>query len=167
MSRVAALEGAAQSLLDRIDKLDWSLGADAISWDFYGHVEPSAARLRALLAAHSAPAPQVSQAAADVLAERRRQIEVEGWTPEHDDEHADGELALAADCYEASGDGRADRSAPACWPWANEWWKPTSCRRDYVKAHALWQAEIDRLTRQNKQLLDKIEIIDVAAAREG
>lgn len=24
----------------------------------------------------------------DVLAERRRQIEVEGWTPEHDDEHS-------------------------------------------------------------------------------
>jgi hypothetical protein len=31
--------------------------------------------------------------------ERRRQIEREGWTPEHDDEHADGELSGAAACY--------------------------------------------------------------------
>lgn len=28
-----------------------------------------------------------TQAAVDVLAERRRQIEAEGWTPDHDDEH--------------------------------------------------------------------------------
>ena len=29
-----------------------------------------------------------SQAVLDVAAERRRQIEAEGWTPEHDDEHS-------------------------------------------------------------------------------
>ena len=34
-----------------------------------------------------------------IAAERQRQIEVEGWTPEHDDEHDEGELALAAVCY--------------------------------------------------------------------
>lgn len=38
-------------------------------------------------------------AASDVLAERRRQIEKEGWTPEHDDMHVDGELSLAAALY--------------------------------------------------------------------
>src|SRR5690606_333611 len=37
-------------------------------------------------------------AARDVLAERRRQIEAEGWTPGHDDKHAEG-LACAAACY--------------------------------------------------------------------
>jgi hypothetical protein len=34
-----------------------------------------------------------------IAEERKRQIEVEGWTAEHDDEHTDGELALAAVCY--------------------------------------------------------------------
>ncbi len=31
--------------------------------------------------------------------ERQRQIDEEGWTPEHDDEHEDGELALVAALY--------------------------------------------------------------------
>ncbi|MFN3833444.1 MAG: hypothetical protein ACK4SQ_14560, partial [Allorhizobium sp.] len=34
-----------------------------------------------------------SAAAADVLAERRRQVEAEGWTPAHDDAHKDCSLA--------------------------------------------------------------------------
>lgn len=34
-----------------------------------------------------------------IAAERARQIADEGWTPEHDDEHADGSLAMAAVCY--------------------------------------------------------------------
>lgn len=37
---------------------------------------------------------------ADLIAmERQRQIEGEGWTPQHDDEHTDGSLAMAAVCY--------------------------------------------------------------------
>lgn len=40
-----------------------------------------------------------SAAAQDLLAERRRQIEQEGWSPEHDDGHALGELGLAAALY--------------------------------------------------------------------
>lgn len=31
----------------------------------------------------------------EIAAERRRQIEVEGWTPEHDDEHPDGHMNSA------------------------------------------------------------------------
>lgn len=34
-----------------------------------------------------------------IAAERQRQIEREGWTPDHDDEHTDGSMALAAVCY--------------------------------------------------------------------
>lgn len=41
----------------------------------------------------------MSRAAADVLAERRRQVEVEGWTPLHDDGHEMGELGIAAALY--------------------------------------------------------------------
>src|SRR5690606_39870520 len=46
-------------------------------------------------------------AARDVLAERRRQIEAEGWTPEHDDEHSTQELAFAAACYATADEGDA------------------------------------------------------------
>ncbi len=36
-----------------------------------------------------------------IARERQRQIEEKGWTPEHDDEHGQGILALAACCYAA------------------------------------------------------------------
>lgn len=99
-----------------------------------------------------------SQAANDVLAERRRQIEAEGWTAEHDDTHSRGELASAAACYATeldlwTGYEQADRkgratliSAERVWPWSG-WWKPTDRRRNLVKAGALILAEIERLDR--------------------
>ena len=34
-----------------------------------------------------------------IARERERQIAEEGWTPEHDDEHEMGELAMTAVCY--------------------------------------------------------------------
>ena len=34
-----------------------------------------------------------------IAEERQRQIEVEGWTPEHDDEHDSGELSCAGELY--------------------------------------------------------------------
>lgn len=41
----------------------------------------------------------LSAAIRDIAAERARQIEDEGWTPEHDDHHAEGKLALAGALY--------------------------------------------------------------------
>lgn len=89
----------------------------------------------------------------DVLAERRRQVGVEGWTPEHDDLHGEGELAGAAACYalyrshvapdELMGEGIIEMS----WPWDVAWWKPKDRRRDLVRAAALIIAEIERLDR--------------------
>lgn len=35
----------------------------------------------------------------EIVAERKRQIEVEGWTPEHDDEYFLGHMAFAAAAY--------------------------------------------------------------------
>ena len=35
----------------------------------------------------------------EIAAERREQLGKHGWTPEHDDEHEHGELAMAAACY--------------------------------------------------------------------
>ena len=87
-------------------------------------------------------------AAIDVLAERRRQIEGEGWTREHDDKWTNGELAIAAACYAGATDMTIDINPAALWPWGAYWWKPTTYRRDLVKAAALIVAEIERLDRE-------------------
>ncbi|HHK4876623.1 hypothetical protein [Pseudomonas aeruginosa] len=106
-----------------------------------------------LYAAPVAPAQHsVPQAWLDVQAERRRQITAEGWTPEHDDEHSHGQMARAAACYALAGssapnDGTAALLVSLAWPWDEQWWKPTSTRRDLVKACALALAEIERLDR--------------------
>lgn len=98
-----------------------------------------------------------TQAAADVLAERRRQVEVNGWTPEHDDEHDGGRMAAAGSAYAlaaadhlhplSQGDGCYDTHAtPLAWP--QDWeFKPADPRRMLVKAGALILAEIERLDR--------------------
>lgn len=100
---------------------------------------------------------ELSKAAVDVLAERRRQIEVEGWTPEHDDQHGDGSMAQAAAVYAEyaasgflhfTGQKIAERgNAPVRWPWDSGWWKPKNRRYDLVRAAALILAEIERLDR--------------------
>lgn len=86
-----------------------------------------------------------SLAASAVLAERARQINAEGWTPEHDDQYSNGELAVAAGCY-APYNTQASM-CPAEWPWDSSWWKPTTRRRALEKAGALILAEIERLDR--------------------
>jgi hypothetical protein len=45
----------------------------------------------------------LTKASQDVLAERQRQVSAEGWTPDHDDEHRDGAMAIAAACYAMQG----------------------------------------------------------------
>ncbi|MGP5741979.1 hypothetical protein [Pseudomonas aeruginosa] len=100
----------------------------------------------------AAPGKEVPQAWHDVQAERRRQIEAEGWTPEHDDEHSHGQMARAAACYALAGssapnDGTAALLVSLAWPWDEQWWKPTSARGDLVKACALALAKIERLDR--------------------
>lgn len=85
--------------------------------------------------------------------ERLRQIEVEGWTPDHDAQYRDGSLTMAAICYaewehyeHPDGDD-ADR-IPINWPWSNDWWKPAGRRRNLEKAGALIAAELDQLIRK-------------------
>jgi len=80
-----------------------------------------------------------------IAAERRRQVEVEGWTPEHGDEHGDRQMAAAAVAYIRYGDEpRFAESPPGCFPWDLQWWKPAPYVRSLVKAGALIAAEIDR-----------------------
>ncbi|KWZ53342.1 hypothetical protein WK57_30605 [Burkholderia ubonensis] len=106
--------------------------------------------LRALLSPTQQPSGEVTDAARDVLAERRRQVEVEAMTPAGDDQYDRRQLALAGASYALSGAGAiaSDRSAPVVWPWSHEWWKPSTPRRDLVKAAALIIAEIERLDRR-------------------
>lgn len=87
----------------------------------------------------------------DIAAERRRQIEVEGWSSEHDDAHAGGEMADAAACY-AHGELIQDEADGRLWPWSEDWWKPKDRRSDLVRAAALLVAEIDRIDRQSARL---------------
>lgn len=82
-----------------------------------------------------------------IAEERQRQIDIEGWTPEHDNEHAVGEMAMAASCYAMIPDYRPLVLAPLGWPWIDGW-KPSSNRiLELQKAGALIAAEIDRLQR--------------------
>jgi len=78
--------------------------------------------------------------------ERKRQIEIEGWTPEHDAQHSHAELLAAAICY-AHNAGHFKMTSPRMWPWDEKWWKPSvgDKVRDLVKAGALIAAEIDRM----------------------
>ena len=93
-----------------------------------------------------------------IAAERERQITQEGWTPQHDDHHAQQELAQAAACY--AWPAPRPIEVKKAWPWDFQWWKPTvfgvdadwrevseARVRDLTKAGALLAAEIDRLHR--------------------
>jgi hypothetical protein len=105
---------------------------------------------------------EMTAAARDVLAERQRQIDVEGWTPEHDDVHARGQMAQAAACYALFN----TLPTPEMWPWGSAWWKPTeNHRRNLVRAGALILAEIERLDRAAKPI-DHTDTASAAGAGE-
>jgi hypothetical protein len=77
-------------------------------------------------------------AGSDVLNERLRQVEREGYSHEHDDGLVDGQLARAASCY-ALGERHA---------MPNDFLFKGGTRREMlVKAGALILAEIERLDR--------------------
>lgn len=85
----------------------------------------------------------LSPAAADVLAERHRQVTVKGWTPEHDDTYIGCELAAAAISY------IEPMEAENYWPadWHDGSFRPSDYRRNLVKAVALLLAELERVDR--------------------
>lgn len=128
----------------------------------------------------SGPACSMSKGAELIVTERCRQITNEKWSPKHDDEHKNGELAMAASCYAAPATiyrqeedlaNRVEFVEP--WPWEPHWDKrygygsrknnpgnvlpnPASFtskeRKDLlVKAGALIAAELDRLIRLEKK----------------
>jgi len=99
-----------------------------------------------------------------IAAERRRQIDVEGFTPEHDDRDVMGQLACAAAAYALPDKTNAKivKVEKGFWfeawiarkilfpeTWDASWWKPSPNDRirELAKAGALIAAEIDRLQR--------------------
>ena len=90
----------------------------------------------------------------EVYRERLRQLMMEGFSRDRDDHYQHGELARAATAYvsvaaTALDKGHQDTSKTlfSHWPWNREWWKPTTPRRDLIKAGALILAEIERIDR--------------------
>lgn len=77
-----------------------------------------------------------------IAEERKRQQEVEGWTLEHDDQHTDESLAMAAALYaspedrlelvEYCGECKTVERIDDPWPW---WWRNDGGR---ISDHHLW-----------------------------
>lgn len=103
-------------------------------------------RLWALSRSLAPDGSMLTAASRDVLDERERQINVEGWTPAHDDAYAPGVLTTAGCCYAMFGERK---EPPSSWPWPANWWKPKDGRNNLVRAGALILAEIERLDRQS------------------
>lgn len=98
-----------------------------------------------------------------IAAERRRQLEVEGYMPEDDESTGSGALALAGAAYavnmaeELVESGLPeDMDGTDLWPWNPRLMKLTGDRvRDLVKAGALIAAAIDvELAARERALLD-------------
>jgi hypothetical protein len=90
----------------------------------------------------------VSKEFAEIIAERRRQIYVCGYTKELDSLHNDCALIDAASCYFAAAVGRevptrGYDSAPLGWPWEERFWKPKDPHSNLVRAGALCLADAD------------------------
>lgn len=106
-----------------------------------------------------------------IAAERERQVSEEGWTPEHDDTHTVGELAMAAATYAFPWSfvptHLRDKysSREHLWPWDKDTFKPAGRGRNHhaerlrelSKAGALIAAEIDRLQRDSAAEFPSVE----------
>ena len=84
-----------------------------------------------------------------IVEERNRQLKKHGWSQEHDDEHTDDSLAMAA-CHYALPDKYVSVLIdlwPGSWNFDYDKKGHTTRIRDLEKAGALIAAEIDRLIR--------------------
>jgi hypothetical protein len=117
------------------------------AWSINGVLWIRQSAIRAAL--DGEPQPSAGEGGAGMIAaERRRQVEVEGYDATHDAEHSNGAILDAAiGCIEAVRHPHPTRT-PRAWP--NDWhWKGWKRYGDpiplLVKAGALIAAEIDRI----------------------
>ena len=87
----------------------------------------------------------MSHGAQEILDERIRQQSVEGYTAAHDAAHGPRPLMEAAAAYLLKARGVSRQTALFTWPWLRTSFKPTTRRRDLVKAGALIAAAIDAI----------------------
>ena len=118
-----------------------------------------------------------------IAAERRRQVEEEGYSAEHDAEHADGSLSAAAVCYASDEpvyileEGANGFFFKDPWPWEQRFdkrpskgnvtlykWSPAERLALLVKAGALIAAEIDLL--QSRPYFDDPKTVLVCGGPE-
>lgn len=121
-------------------------GSGLLDGDECRHIHACDNCRSSLLVAQTGHAPKAWH---DVQAERRRQIEAEDWTLEHDDQHAPGELARAAAAYLLYAFPRVPFDltlASRLWPRLSGF-NPKGVRRDLVRACAMALAELERLDR--------------------
>lgn len=102
----------------------------------------------------------------EIMAERERQISTEGCTLENDDRHRKGQLRDAAACYLLI-DGTSRGIIANLWPFFRLWWKPSTERRNLVKAAALIVAELERLDRLEMAQNPKTPEIDPPERQYG
>jgi hypothetical protein len=95
-----------------------------------------------------------------VIAERRKQI-AKGYTPEHDDKHAEGDLAIAADRLLLAAEGDLD-VARELWPWTD--WMPARLNQDGPMTH---EDRRDLLVTAAALLIAEIARQDRAVANQG
>lgn len=94
----------------------------------------------------------LSPAEQAVIAERRHQI-AKGWTPEHDDQHDDGEIRIQAGYLLAGHNIRHPRTGERTWVDPER----HNMRERLVIAAALLIAEIERLDRAYQRPDDDLE----------
>ena len=92
----------------------------------------------------------MTRAASEILAERKRQIESKGYKPEYDDNLNEMELSRAAAAYAVSESCALEDNwyiVGKLWPFQPSEYKQKSRRQNLVRAGALIIAEIERLDR--------------------
>ncbi|MDQ1185948.1 hypothetical protein [Agrobacterium larrymoorei] len=128
-----------------------------MSYEAWG--EPDDSPFEAAMEAGWLNPDDLSKAVVDVMNERDRQWNEEGFTAETDDKYPAGRLARFAQVYlfgvwlRGEGKSAADikRETRSIWPGSKDLCKPKNDRADLVRAAALIIAEIEGLDRASEK----------------
>lgn len=89
----------------------------------------------------------------DVIAERKRQCEKEGYSTEHDDQYKNNELARAAASYAVGGGLFTINLNVPLQVWPYYWdYKPKDKRQSLVVAAALLLAAVEQYDREQERI---------------